>query len=291
MTRDWKRTVAVEDVERVDRHGCDGARSPVSGISRLAWDVVGTMRCDAMRCSSEEVRAELPCGGWPGAGRAPGQVPRYRDCRDHGPRLTSKAPPPPVLVTATATPTPTPTRSTPSSQFRDRTAHQSMASIGAYPGPPSCISRDLSGLAFSPIGPGYADLSGCCVSLFGRDGLHCDHHPNSATTRRRVLVCCADFIASISIFLQLRLCAGLRHLSHGENIEALHTPRKHGPERRSGAAPAGPSPPDDCWRTSKGPGAAPFDVIPTTVGRPNHTLQRPVTGPQASLSPTGRNCS
>lgn len=140
------RTVAVEDVEGVDRHGCDGARSPVSGISRLAWDVVRTM---AMFVWGGSSRAAM----WrPGAGRAPGQVPRYRDYRDQG------TPPamPPATATATHTHTPHAVIPIPRWSAAARTAHQSTASIGACPGPSSCISRDLTGLALSPIGPGYA---------------------------------------------------------------------------------------------------------------------------------------
>lgn len=120
-----------------------------------------------MRCDVRLARFEPSCHVE--AGRWSGPWPGTKVQGLQGPRTPPHQRSPPVLVTATATPAPT--RRTPSSRFRERTAHQSMASIGAYPGPSSCISRDLSGLAFSPIGPGYAGLSGCCVSLPGRDGL------------------------------------------------------------------------------------------------------------------------
>lgn len=109
--------MAVEDVERVDRHGCDGARSPVSGISRLTWDVVRTMRC-----SSGEVRAELPCGG-----RAlVGPLARYQGTGITGttdPGVPRQQSPRPATATATHAYTPTHTRHPNSAMERSPVPH------------------------------------------------------------------------------------------------------------------------------------------------------------------------
>lgn len=195
-----------------------------------------------MRCSSGEVRAELPCGG-----RAlVGPLARYQ-----GTGIAGTADP--------ASPAKPPCAGHRHCHTRTHTPHAVVPIPRAYRTPINGLNWGLSRAVILHIAGSVGSRlqpyrSGVrwpvwvlrVLSLAAMASLLCDHHPNSAATMRRVLVCCADFIASISIFLQLRLCAGLRHLSHGENAEALHTPRKHGPERRSGAAPAGPSPPDDC---------------------------------------------